>query len=273
MTVKATAFTPLANPARALQRLLADWWRLWQLGASILVLALSPSSYSPAHRTRLSQQIYLNTAPLLPGFTVVCTLVTVVLTHIVVVTAQSYGLSQYALQVVIRVLVLELIPLSAALFVAVRCTIPDGVELAALYANEEVGTDATNNQEFMQREVLPRTVAGLFSGLTLTALSSVVVLVVAYLASYGLNLSGVAAYIRLFGQVFSPTVSLIFAFKTILFCLTVALVPMASAVFSMHHSPSAHTHSVRTSAEMQALVRMIALVLLIEVASLVGNYY
>jgi phospholipid/cholesterol/gamma-HCH transport system permease protein len=77
----------------------------------------------------LSRHIYINTAPILLWFTVLCALVTVVLTRIVLVTALSYGLSQYALQVVIRVLVLELIPLTAALFVALRCTIPDGAEL------------------------------------------------------------------------------------------------------------------------------------------------
>jgi len=49
-----------------------------------------------------------------------------------VVTALSYGLSRYALEMVIRVLVLELIPLTAALFVAMRCTIPNGSQLAHL---------------------------------------------------------------------------------------------------------------------------------------------
>lgn len=48
------------------------------------------------------------------------TLLSLVLIRVVVVTALSYGLSQYALQMVVRVLVLELIPLSAAMFVALR---------------------------------------------------------------------------------------------------------------------------------------------------------
>jgi phospholipid/cholesterol/gamma-HCH transport system permease protein len=47
-------------------------------------------------------------------------MVSLVVIHIVVVTAASYGLSQYALEMVVRVLVLELIPLVAALFVAVN---------------------------------------------------------------------------------------------------------------------------------------------------------
>ena len=261
------------NPTRAIQHILLQWRHLLHLGASILVLALSPSSYTRANRATLAQQIYLNTAPILPGFTVGCVLITVVLTRIVLVTALSYGLSQYALQLVIRVLVLELIPLSAALFVALRCTIPDGAELTAMHASGQVDGPASHSLAFMQGEVLPRTVAGLFSGLTLAAMSSVVVLVVAFVASYGFTLAGLPGYVRLFGQVFNPAVTMIFTLKTLLFCLTVALVPMASAVFGMRFLSDSRTQAVRTSAEMRGLVRMFVLLLAIEVASLIGNYY
>ncbi len=255
-----------------LHQILLEWWHLLHLGAAILVLALSPSSYSRPHRAQMALQIYQNTAPILLGFTVVCALVTVVVTRIVVVTAQSYGLSQFALQVVIRVLVLELIPLTAALFVALRCTIPDGAELTAMHANGAVDTQRSHSLEFLLAEVVPRTVAGLFTGLTVAALSSVVVLLVAFVASYGFSLSALPGFTRLFGQVFNPAVSLIFTLKTLLFCLTVSLIPMTSALFGMRHS-SARATSVRTSAEVRGLVRLFAAILLIEVLSLVGNYY
>lgn len=257
----------LSQTRRTAQHWLIEWWRLVKLGAIILVLTLSPSSYSPQSRTVLSRHIYINTAPILLGFTLLCALVTVVLTRIVLVTALSYGLSQYALQVVIRVLVLELIPLTAALFVALRCTIPDGAELTAMQASGELDEMRERGIEPVRREVLPRVVAGMFSGITLAALSCVVALVVAYLATYGFALSGLAAYTRLFGQVFSPSVTLIFVLKTLFFCLAVSLIPMASALYGMGEA------SVRTSAEMRGLVRMFAVILLIEVASLVGNYY
>ncbi len=246
---------------------LTEWWRLVHLGAVIMVLALSPSSYSRDNQRLLTHRIYLNTAPILLWFTVLCALVTVVITRIVVVTAQSYGLSQFALQVVIRVLVLELIPLTVALFVALRCTIPDGAELTAMQASGELDEMRRQGLEPVRREVLPRVVAGMFSGVTLAALSSVVALVVAYAAVYGFTVSGVAAYTRLFGQVFTPAVTLIFVLKTLLFCLAVSLIPMASALYGMGDA------GVRTSAEMRGLVRMFAVILLIEMASLVGNYY
>jgi phospholipid/cholesterol/gamma-HCH transport system permease protein len=263
----------LAQSARGIRLAFFEWLQLLQLGASLLVLTLSPASYSPSNRVLLARHLYVNTAPILLGFSVVCALVTVVLTRIVLVTAHSYGLTQYALQIVIRVLILELIPLTATLFVALRCTIPDGAELLAMHANGEFDARATEETDAMQKEVLPRVVAGLFSGVTLAALSSVVVLTMAYLTGYGFTVSGLASFTRLFGQVFSPAVSLIFTVKTLLFCLTVSLIPMASALYAIRGDRTVRETTVRTSAEIRGLVRMFTVILLIEMASLVGNYY
>ncbi|NMM07201.1 ABC transporter permease [Polaromonas sp.] len=267
MTYRDSLQSRLTQTGEAAQHWLVEWWRLIQLGAMILVLTLSPSSYSRESRLVLARHIYVNTAPILLWFTVLSALITVVLTRIVMVTALSYGLSQYGLQVVIRVLVLELIPLTAALFVALRCTIPDGAELTVMQSSGELDEMRARGIDPVRREVLPRVVAGMFSGITLATLSSVVALVVAYVAVFGFTLSGVAGYTRLFGQVFSPAVTLIFVLKTLLFCLAVSLIPMASALYGMRGA------SLRTSAEMRGLVRMFAVVLLIEVSSLVGNYY
>lgn len=267
MTPTGTWHSRLTRTGQVAQQWVIEWWQLVHLGAVILVLTLSPSSYSRESRAVLGRHIYINTAPILLGFSLLCALVTVVLTRIVLVTALSYGLSQYALQVVIRVLVLELIPLTAAMFVALRCTIPDGAELTAMQASGELDEMRRQGVEPIRRVVLPRVVAGIFSGITLAALSSVVALMVAYVAVYGFALSGLAGYTRLFGQVFTPAVTLIFVLKTIFFCLAVSLIPMASALYGMRGA------SVRTSAEMRGLVRMFAVILLIEVASLIGNYY
>ena len=257
----------LTTANRRVPQWLTAWWRLLHLGAIILVLILSPSSYSQGSRLVLARHIYLNTAPILMGFTVLCALISLVLTRIVTTTALSYGLSQYALQVVIRVLVLELIPLTAALFVALRCTIPDGAEVAELQARGDLEALRRQGIDPVSREVLPRVVAGIVSTITLAALSCVVALVVAYLAVYGFKLSGLAAYTRLFGQVFNPAVSLIFILKTLFFSLAISLIPMASGLYGLAET------NTRTSAEMRGLVRMFAVILLIEVASLVGNYY
>jgi len=267
MTPSRSWYSHLTTSGQALYQWVIEWWNLVHLGAVILVLMLSPSSYSRENRVVLIRHIYVNTAPILLGFSLLCALLTVVLTRIVLVTALSYGLSQYALQVVIRVLVLELIPLTAALFVALRCTIPDGAELAVMQVGGKLDELHRQGVDPLRREVLPRVVAGMFSGITLAALSCVVALMVAYVAVYGFAVSGLAGYTRLFGQVFSPAVTLIFILKTVFFCLAVSLIPMASALYGMRGA------SVRTSAEIRGLVRMSAVILLIEVASLVGNYY
>ena len=245
---------------------LTEWWRLLLLGAMLLVLTLSPSSYSRDNRLILARHLYVNTAPILVGFTLLCALISLVLTRIVMTTALSYGLSQYALQVVIRVLVLELIPLTAALFVALRCTIPDGAELAELRVSGALQRQRCQGIDPLRTEVLPRVAAGIFSTITLAALSCVVALLVAYLSSYGFRFSGMAAYTRLFGQVFNPAVTLIFTLKTVFFSLAVSLIPVASALYGLAES------NTRSSTEMRGLVRMFAVLLLVEVLSLVGNY-
>ena len=257
----------LARTNHNTQQWLAQWWKLLHLGAVLLLLALSPSSYKRADRMVLARHVYDNTAPIMTSFTLLCALISLVLTRIVTTTALSYGLSQYSLQVVIRVLVLELIPLTAAMFVALRCTIPDGAELAELKARGDLEKLRQQGINPTHREVLPRVMAGIFSTITLAVLSCVVALLVAYAAVYGFNLAGFAGYTRLFGQVFAPAVTLIFVMKTLLFSLAVSLIPMASALYGNA------TNNTRTSAEMRGLVRMFAIVLLIEILSLVGNYY
>ncbi|MBP6375020.1 MAG: ABC transporter permease, partial [Giesbergeria sp.] len=67
------------------------WGRIIYLGAVVLVLVLSPSSYTRTARRSLMHHVYHATAPNLMGFTVLAALLCLVITHIVVVTALSYG--------------------------------------------------------------------------------------------------------------------------------------------------------------------------------------
>jgi len=267
MTLAPTWYSTLGHTGRAPLRWLAGWGRILYFGAMILVLAMSPSSYRRASRGALLRHIYLDTAPILWGFTVLCALLTLVITRIVVVTALSYGLSQYALEMVIRVLVLELIPLTAALFVALRCTIPNGAALAEMRRTGRFEALRREGTDPVLAEVLPRMLAGVFSTVTLAALSCVVAIVLAYLAVYGLTVAGLPAYTRMFGHVFNESVSLIFVLKTALFSLAVSAIPMASGLYDVEGDGS------RESAALQGLVRMFAVLVVLEAVSLVGNYY
>ena len=255
-----SVFTLLGRNAA---RWLVGWWRIVHFGAVVGVMALSPGSYSRPQQTAIARHMVLDTAPVLVWFTLLSSLLSVVISRIVVVTALSYGLTQYALEMLVRVLVIEIIPLTAALFVAVRCTLPHGEELAAMRLRGELNRMRDQGLDPMRHEVLPRAVAGLFSVAMLSVLAGAVALVLAYLATYGFTLWALEGYTRTVGRVFSPTVVVVFLLKTLLFSLAVVLVPMGSALYDPTRS--------RMSVEVRGLVRLFALVLLIEAGSLAVN--
>jgi phospholipid/cholesterol/gamma-HCH transport system permease protein len=172
--------------------------------------------------------------PVLPGFLFLSSLLSLVIIRIVTVTAQSYGLSEFALEVLVRTLVLELLPLYSAIFVALRISLPD----------------RTNHTDIAQAW------AGLLASLLFTGLASLLAATLAYLMVYGLSPWGLASYIGAIGKIFTPAMSFIFLLKTLAFSLAVALLPAGLAKAN----------------ELQAFTRLIALLLLVEVVSLVGNY-
>jgi phospholipid/cholesterol/gamma-HCH transport system permease protein len=258
----------LGDLVRAVALWLANWWQIVRLGTRLLALALSPATYTAAYRRALMTQIVVGTVPSLAWFTVLSALLAFVIIRIVVVTSVSYGLSQYALEMVVRVLVLELIPLTAALFAALRCTIPRAAEVAALRLSGG-GWDARVRQgaDPLHMEVLPRVCAGIVAALLLAAISGVLTLVLAYLAVYGFTAAGFDAYTRTVGQVFSPGIALVFGLKIAAMALAVALLPMASMLIAPARADAL------TSAEVRGLVRMFFVILVIEGLALVGNYY
>ena len=257
-TIRHTSTAPL--------RWAAAWARITFFGSVMVVRALSPRSYGPQTRYNLARHVYLDTAPILGWFTVLIALFTLIITRIVVVTSSNYGLSQYALEMVVRVLVVELIPLTAALFVALRCTIPSG---AALVEMRRIGHFRNLHRQHLDPiavEVLPRLIAGIFSCITLAALSCVVAGVLAYLAVYGFTIAGIDAYTHMAGRVFHPLFAVIFVLKTLLFAIAVSIIPMASGLNNIEDDGS------RESAALQGLVRMFGVLLILEALSLVGNY-
>lgn len=247
-----------------------SWWHVVHAGALVLVLAFSPSTYTRSSRAALARQVYLGTAPMLPWFALLSALVSVVIIRIVVVTAISYGLTQYALEMVVRVLVLELIPLTAALFVALRATVPAGGELTALHASGALHAQEQAGADPLRHELLPRVVAGMFSVLLLAAVSCLIAMVLAYVAVYGFSLAAFAGFTRKLGQIFEPGVAMILALKTLFFSFAVALIPVAAF---LRGPQSAVAPGARASRELDSLVRLFAAILVIEAVSLVGNYY
>jgi len=253
---------------RAARDIVVAWGRIFYLGAMVWVLMLSPSTYRWHSLRPILQRMYKDTASILLGFTILAALICLVITRIVVVTAISYGLSRYALEMVIRVLVLELIPLTAALFVAMRCTIPNATELALMRQSGEWAARERRGEALVRTEVLPRVVSGLYACVTLAALSCVVALLTAYIGVYGFTLAGVQGYTRMFGHVFNPSITLVFVLKTWLSSWAVAIIPVATGLYARHTQ-----REIRPGDELSGLARMFAVLLLIELASLMGNYY
>ena len=255
----------LNRPTRwrmALLRQLASVWFMLQLGAVVLVMALTPRTYTPVFRAATARQMVLSTWQVLPWFTSLTALLSLVLIRIVVVTALSYGLSQYALQMVVRVLVLELIPLSAAMFVALRSGLAFNAGAALGAPTKRMRSLRDLNLVRLRTELAPRVLADAFSVLTLAMVSSVVVLVLTYLTVYGLSPWGLPGFTRTVGQVFDLAVGLGFMLKVLLFSLAVAVVPMAASLEGPH---------TRSTIQPGA-VRLLLVLLMLEAASLMFKY-
>ncbi|MEI8169602.1 MAG: ABC transporter permease [Rhodoferax sp.] len=256
---------------RAVLRGAKSWWHLVHFGAIVMVLALSPSTYNRANRATTAKHIYASTWQVLPWFTAMAALLSLVLIRIVVVSAQSYGLSQFALEMVVRVLVLELIPLSAAMFVALRAGLAFSAGGATTtHLPKEEGVKSLEEASGLtltrlRREWVPRVMAEAFAVMTLATVSSVIALVLCYLTVYGLSPWGLPGYTRTVGHVFDLAVTLGFGLKTVFFSLAVAVVPLAASL----ETPRARADD---NAVQPGAVRLFLVLLLIEAASLVVKY-
>lgn len=244
---------------------LDGWRRIFFFGALAMVMVLSPATYDRANRASISRQIYTTTWQILPWFTLLAALISLVLIRIVVVTAVNYGLSKYALEAVVRVLVLELIPLVAALFVTLRSALAVSSPMGIHIPRDLDRLDGAQTDR-IRDELVPRVIAYAFSVLTMALVSSLVALVLAYLGVYGFTPWGLADYTRTVGQVFDPAVSMGFALKIFFFSLAVAVIPVVATL----EAPSALAD---TSNPVQpGTVRLFLALVLIEGLSLGVKY-
>lgn len=251
---------------RLLWRFVASWWYMVHLGAIALVMAFSPSTYNRRNRIATSRFIYTSTWEVLPWFTLLAALVSLVIIRIVVVTARSYGLSAYALEMVVRVLVLELIPLTAAMFVALRAGLAFNAGDALAVAAAASPDQSRQAQNQLRADLVPQVIANAFAVLSLAMVSSVIVLVLAYVSVYGGSPWGLPDYTRTVGRIFDPVVTTGFVLKTVLFGLAVAVIPTAAIL-------ETHRYHRRPSSTVQpGAVRLLFVLLVIEAASLAVKY-
>ncbi len=253
--------------------MLAGWWGVLHFGAVALVLAVSPSSHHAAQRRDTARLLYQTTWQVLPWFTALSALVCLVLVRIVLVTAQSYGLSQFALEMVVRVLVLELIPLSAALFVLLRSGLASGAEIALMRQRGDLDSWHAGDIAPWHSQLVPRVIASTFSVVTLAAVSCVVTLVLAYTVVYGFTPWAFAGYTRMVGRVFEPAVALSFGVKLMLFSLAVAVIPMATALQQAPRVQPAHGRGfIDLTPVPFGTVRLLVVLASVEAGSLAVKY-
>src|SRR3990172_141842 len=117
---------------------LRSWRRVLRFSGIAVAAALSPSTYTEETRTVALRQIYFTALQILWGYLLFAALFSLVLIEIVVESARQYGLAQFSLELVLRVLILELIPLLTALFVALRSGAAIGTEIALMRVSGEL---------------------------------------------------------------------------------------------------------------------------------------
>lgn len=244
----------------------AGWWHVFHFGALALVLSLTPSTYSRANRAATARQICLTAWRVLPWFTLLSALVCLVLIRIVVVTADSYGLSRYSLEMVVRVLVLELIPLAAALFVAVRSGTGVATEVAQMHRRGEFAALRRAGGDPLRGELVPRVIGGAVAVLALATVSGGVALVLSYVGVYGFSPWGLAGFVHTFGHVFNPVITVGLIVKTVLFGLAVAVIPITVSL-----EPGSERRS-DSDLLLTGMVRLFLIIVLIEAASLAVKY-
>lgn len=245
-------------------------WRIWRdtllFAARAVLTAASPAAYNSATRTVVMKQIYFTAWQILPGFTLFAALLSFVLIQIVVTTAAEFGLSDYALEVSMRLLVLELLPLITALFVALRSSSAINTEIALMKINGELEALENACVDTMRLEFMPRVIGGMISVLALTAVTSVLALVLAYLAVYGWQTWSLSDFSRVMGKVFDNAVLLGILLKSLTFGLAVTVIPVAEGMATPRKLFMAPISVLR------GMVRLFFVLMLIEVASLAFKY-
>jgi phospholipid/cholesterol/gamma-HCH transport system permease protein len=252
-----------------------SWRRLFRFGGYATVAALSPSAYGPAARAIAVRQIYLTAWNALPAYLALSAVFSVVIieivrnSEIVRTAAVTLGRTQVdtALDLVLRVLVLELIPLLTALFVALRSGAAIGAEVALMRVSGELEDREEAGASPLHAELVPRIAAAALSVFSLTALSIALAMYLAYTSFFGGTNAGFDMYTRIVGHLFDMPILIGLLIKCLLFGLAVALIPLATGLEAERGKLSTVPAAV-----LAGLMKLFLVISVIEVLSLVIKY-
>lgn len=242
------------------------WWRAARFGFSLVAAVISPKLYTPRALTATMRQIYFTAWQVLPGFTLFAALLGMVIVQITLQVARQFGLGQYVLELTFRVLVLELMPLLTALFVALRSGSAISTEIALMRVAGEFHDLERAGIEPFEREFVPRVAASAVSVFALTTLACVFVMALSYFLMFGFSPWGFEPYTRTVARVFTPTALAGFVLKSVAFGIAVAVIPISAGLEATREANSAPV------AVMGGMVRLFFALGLIEIAALALKY-
>lgn len=244
-----------------------SWRRVLRFAGVATVALVSPSTYRAETRELAVRQIHATAWEVLPHYLFFAAILSVVIIEIVANAARNYGLSQYALELMLRVLVLEVIPLLTALFVALRTGAAIGSEVALMAVSGELVEEQESGERPLENELVPRIAGAALSVASLTTLACALAVWLAYTATYGFSNAGLPEFERVIADVFDVQVMLGFVLKCMLFGLAVALIPVATGLEAERGDLKSAPHAV-----LGGLVTLFFVIGVIEVLSLVGKY-
>jgi phospholipid/cholesterol/gamma-HCH transport system permease protein len=247
---------------------LLEWGHICRFAAVAVSGAVSPSTYNRAMRLVVQKQIYFTAWQILPGFTAFTALFSFVFIQIVGATASDFGMYEYALELVLRVLVLEILPLMTALFVALRTGAAINTEVALMKIQNELGALEQIGIDPFKLELLPRVIGGTVSVLALTAVSIVAALLLAHVVIFELRpwILPPGDFTRVIGKVFDMPAMLVLWVKTLAFGLATTVIPISEGLSTprkLFYAPIA---------VLRGMVRLFFALMLIEVAALTILY-
>jgi phospholipid/cholesterol/gamma-HCH transport system permease protein len=214
----------------------------------------------------MARQIYFTAWQILPGFMLVCAILSYMVIRIVIMAAVNYGLEDYALDIVVRVLMLELIPLFVALFVGLRSGAAINTEVVLMHIRGDLEALQRAGEDPMRHQLVPRVVGSAVSVFSLTVIGGSIAIVLAYCAMYGLSTGGIADYTLAISGIFNIVIMLGLGLKAVFFGLAVAIIPITASLDAPREARYAPI------AVLNGMVRLFLSLALIEGASLAFKY-
>lgn len=244
------------------------WVRVFRFATTAIVGVLSPSTYNRATRLIVQKQIYFTAWQILPGFAVFAALFSILIIEIVGTTARKYGLYEYALELIVRILVLEILPLMTALFIALRTGAAINTEVALMKIQNELDALQRIGIDPMRLELLPRVVGGTVSVLALTAVNVIVALWLTHLLIIDFHPWTLTTgdFTRMIGKVLDMPALIVLWAKTLAFGFAVTVIPISEGLSTpqkLYYAPIA---------VLRGMVRLFFALMLIEAAALAIVY-